>query len=112
MRARPGLRATSTDVRAGLPFGKAVPSTALVFVDPEPALRLIRAYAKGDYRAIPWESLLLIVAAIIYFVSPVDAIPDFLPVRLVDDAVVIAFVVGVVAEELDDFMEWEKAQVA
>jgi uncharacterized membrane protein YkvA (DUF1232 family) len=73
-------------------------------------LRLIRAYANGDYRAISWESLLLIVAAIIYFVSPIDAIPDFLPIGLVDDAAVIAFVVGMVAEELDDFMEWEERQ--
>jgi uncharacterized membrane protein YkvA (DUF1232 family) len=73
-------------------------------------LRLIRAYANGDYRAISWESLLLIVAAIIYFVSPIDAIPDFLPIGLLDDAVVIAFVIGVVADELDDFMEWEKRQ--
>jgi uncharacterized membrane protein YkvA (DUF1232 family) len=73
-------------------------------------LRLIRAYANGDYRAISWESLLLIVAAIIYFVSPIDAIPDFLPIGLLDDAVVIAFVIGVVSDELDDFMEWEKRQ--
>ena len=75
-------------------------------------LRLIRAYANGDYRAISWESLLLIVAAIIYFVSPIDAIPDFLPIGLLDDGVVIAFVIGVVAEELDDFMEWEKRQLS
>jgi len=73
-------------------------------------LRLIRAYAKGDYRAISWESLVLIVAGLIYFVSPLDLIPDFLPVGLIDDAAVLAFVISVVAQELVDFEEWEKAQ--
>ena len=78
------------------------PGAARRFTSSDPGLREGRL--PGDL----WESLLLIVAAIIYFVSPVDAIPDVLPVGLLDDAVVIAFVIGVVKEELDDFMEWEK----
>lgn len=72
-------------------------------------LRLLRAYAVGEYRAVSWESLLLIAMAIIYFVSPIDAIPDFLPVGLIDDAAVIAFVITVVNEELNDFINWERA---
>ena len=43
-------------------------------------------------------------------VTPIDVIPDFLPAGLLDDAAVIAFVIALVAEELDDFMEWEKRQ--
>ena len=74
-------------------------------------LRLVRFYIAGDYRAIPWESLVLIVAGIIYVVSPVDAIPDVLaPIGLIDDAAVVVFVMGVVEEEVEDFMEWEKTQ--
>jgi uncharacterized membrane protein YkvA (DUF1232 family) len=75
-------------------------------------LRLLRAYAVGEYRAVSWESLLLIAMAIIYFVSPVDAIPDFLPVGLMDDAAVIAFVITVVNEELNDFIDWERTTKA
>ena len=70
-------------------------------------LRLVRAYAKGDYRAVSWESMVLIVAALIYLVSPIDLIPDFLPAGLADDATVILFVVGLVHEELQDFTDWE-----
>jgi hypothetical protein len=40
-------------------------------------LRLLRAYWRGDYRQVPLQSLILIVAAILYFVSPIDIIPDF-----------------------------------
>lgn len=74
-------------------------------------LRLVRAYIDGDYRAISWESLVLIVAGIIYVVSPLDAIPDFLlPLGLIDDAAVVVFVMGAVVAEVEDFIEWEKAQ--
>lgn len=71
-------------------------------------LRLIRAYVKGDYRDVSWESMVLIVAAVVYVVSPIDAIPDPLPVvGLTDDAAVLAFVLNLVRGEVDEFMKWE-----
>ena len=73
-------------------------------------LRLVPAYAKGDYRAVSWESMVLVVAALIYLVSPIDLIPDVLPFGLADDATVVMFVVGLIHEELEDFIEWEKAR--
>ena len=41
-------------------------------------LRLIRAYARGDYRQVPWETVTLVVAAVLYFLMPIDVIPDVL----------------------------------
>jgi len=41
-------------------------------------LRLLKAYGNGGYRQLSWSSMVLIVAAIIYFVMPFDLIPDFL----------------------------------
>ncbi|MEX2579685.1 MAG: YkvA family protein [Verrucomicrobiales bacterium] len=71
-------------------------------------IRLIRAYAKGDYRAIPWNSLVMIVFAIIYFVSPIDAIPDWIPVAgFLDDALIVSLALKQVKGDLDAFMEWE-----
>jgi uncharacterized membrane protein YkvA (DUF1232 family) len=71
-------------------------------------LRLIRAYAKGEYREVPWQSLVLIVAAILYFLTPIDVIPDFIVgVGYLDDAAVIAWVVNTVKSVLDDFLRWE-----
>lgn len=81
-----------------------------VIHDVRALIRLIRAYAAGDYRAIKWESMVLVVAGIVYLVSPLDLIPDFLPGGLADDAVIVAFVVGMVHEELVDFREWEQSQ--
>jgi len=71
-------------------------------------LRMVRAYFSRDYREMPWESIALAIGAIAYFVSPVDLIPDFLPVAgYVDDAAVIAFVIASASNDLQNFREWE-----
>ena len=36
--------------------------------------RLLRAYIRKDYQDIPWSSIVLVIVAIIYFVSPIDLI--------------------------------------
>jgi uncharacterized membrane protein YkvA (DUF1232 family) len=70
--------------------------------------RLLRAYIRRDYRDIPWGSIVLVIVAIIYFVSPIDLIPDILPgIGLIDDAAVIAFVVAQIKADLDNFLAWE-----
>src|SRR5262245_25524028 len=40
-------------------------------------LRLLRAYAARRYKTVPPESLLSVIGAVTYFVSPMDLIPDF-----------------------------------
>lgn len=55
------------------------------------ALKLYYAMALG--KATPAQ-VVTILAALGYFISPVDAIPDFLPGGLADDATVIATAVA------------------
>jgi uncharacterized membrane protein YkvA (DUF1232 family) len=70
--------------------------------------RLLKAYVSKDYHDIPWTSIVLVIVAIIYFVSPIDLIPDIIPgVGLVDDAAIIAFVVAQIKADLDNFLAWE-----
>lgn len=71
-------------------------------------IRLVVAYARGHYREIPVDSLVIVVAGLIYVVSPLDLIPDTIPgFGVVDDAAVIGWVVKTVRGELDTFREWE-----
>jgi uncharacterized membrane protein YkvA (DUF1232 family) len=71
-------------------------------------LRLIRAYYLGDYRTVPMPTLLIIVAAVIYVVNPLDLIPDWVPgLGFLDDAFIVAFAVRRTQRALDDFMAWE-----
>lgn len=72
-------------------------------------LRLLRAYATGQYRDVPIQSMLLIVAAVIYVVSPLDLIPEFVPgIGGLDDLTVLTFALKVVRTELDEFVAWEQ----
>jgi len=73
--------------------------------------RLIRAYANGDYRQVSPENLGLIVAAIIYFVMPLDGLPDFIVgLGFTDDAAVLAWTFNKVKTELSNFKAWEVDQ--
>jgi len=73
-------------------------------------IRLVRAYIKGEYRDVPWETIVWAIAAILYFVNPFDLIPDFIPgIGYLDDAVVIALAVASVRNDVDNFREWERS---
>ena len=74
-------------------------------------LRLLRAYASGQYRNVPAKSLILIVAGVLYFVMPIDVIPDFvIGLGYLDDAAVLAWVVTNVRTVLSEFERWESSR--
>lgn len=71
--------------------------------------RMIRAYKSGRYRDIQLQNILLMVAALLYFVTPIDLIPDFIPITgFVDDFTVVVWVYSRIKEEVDKFILWEK----
>lgn len=72
-------------------------------------VRMIRAYAKGEYRSISGKTLLRTVAVLVYFVSPIDFIPDVLPILgLTDDIALILWLVSSISDDIDQFKEWER----
>ncbi|WKN33199.1 YkvA family protein [Porifericola rhodea] len=73
--------------------------------------RMIRAYAKGEYRNIPWKNALMITAGIVYFVTPLDLIPDFIPLTgFLDDLTVLMWVFNSVRGSIEEFEDWENSQ--
>ena len=71
-------------------------------------IRLVTAWAKGEYTVVPWKTIVLALSAIVYFLVPTDLIPDFiLGLGYIDDAAVIAWVVKSIKTDLDAFMQWE-----
>jgi uncharacterized membrane protein YkvA (DUF1232 family) len=76
--------------------------------DVQVLVRLVRAFARGDYREVSRGTLGLIVGALIYFVSPIDAILDHLPLAgYLDDAAILAWVMREVRSEIEAFRAWE-----
>ncbi|MCQ4296408.1 YkvA family protein [Pseudomonas stutzeri] len=71
------------------------------------------AWWRGEYRAVSPNALIAIVAGLLYFLSPIDAIPDWLPgLGFVDDLAVLGWVMRKWSGELDAFRVWKQAQSA
>ena len=78
-------------------------------------LRLLQAlclaYWRGEYRAISAKAIVSVVAGLMYFLSPVDAIPDFIPMfGMLDDIAVLAWLMKTLDDELNAFRLWRQRQ--
>ena len=70
---------------------------------------LLQDYWAGEYKNVPWKLIASIGFAVAYLVSPLDIIPDFIPVLgFVDDAAVFALVVSSFQSEIDAYKKWKK----
>ena len=88
--------------------GRAVGKLRQMWDDVQVLVRLVRAWARGEYRDVSRSTIVMVLGALVYFVSPIDAILDTIPlIGYVDDAAVIAWVVSEVRVELDAFRSWE-----
>ena len=89
--------------------GSLAASMEAVRADLATCVLLVKAWVAGDYRGVATSSLVLIVAAILYFVAPLDAVPDIIPVGgFLDDAAIIALVAAQVKSELNAFRFWQR----
>ncbi|NEO46098.1 MAG: DUF1232 domain-containing protein [Moorea sp. SIO4A3] len=60
-----------------------------------------------------WKGKALAIAALVYLISPFDAVPDVIPVAgLADDAALIIAVVSTLAQELENYMERQAEKMA
>ena len=73
------------------------------------AVRLVQATIRGEYQGLSRKNLTLIIAAILYYISPIDLIPDILPIAgLFDDVGVLAFALRSLKSEIEAFKDWEE----
>lgn len=73
--------------------------------------RMMRAWLAGDYKNISKRTIIAAVAALIYFVNPLDIIPDFIPIiGQLDDILVLGYLIKYLNKEIERFMAWEEEQ--
>ena len=65
----------------------------------------VRDIATGRYKGYRVWHLTVVVAALIYVVSPIDIIPDFLLGGFIDDVGIIAWAFSQVGKELEAYKE-------
>lgn len=69
---------------------------------------IVKDWITGEYKEVPIGSIIAIIAAVLYFVSPLDLIPDFIPVAgFIDDIFVIGLVINQVRADLYKYKEWK-----
>ena len=70
---------------------------------------LVRSYINKEYTEAPLGSIISIITAMLYVVSPVDLIPDNIPVLgQLDDVAVIAFCWPLIDNDVKNYEEWRK----
>ena len=70
-------------------------------------IALVKAYIEKRYLDVPIEAMIAIVGSLIYFLSPIDLLPDFLPaLGLVDDGAVIALALKLVHDDVKEYKTW------
>lgn len=71
--------------------------------------RMIANTVSGKYNDLPWQTLVMIVGGLLYFIAPLDALPDFIPVAgLLDDATILIWLGKCFREDLENYKNWEQ----
>ena len=72
-------------------------------------VRMVRSFIRKEYTDVPWKTILAIIAGILYFVTPIDLIPDFIPITgFVDDFTVLYWVFNNFNKDIEEFRAWEQ----
>lgn len=76
--------------------------------DMKTMLEMVVDYVSGNYKEVPWNTIAAIVVALIYFLSPIDLIPDFIPiVGYTDDITVVLACIKYIKKDLDKYRNWK-----
>lgn len=70
---------------------------------------LVRSYVKKEYTRVPIGTIVAVISALVYFVSPVDLIPDLIPgVGHIDDVAVIGACLALADTDVTEYLEWRE----
>ena len=75
--------------------------------DIKTSFALLKDWYMGNYTKIPFRMVASIAGAMLYLVSPLDVVPDWLPFGgLLDDALVLAAIFAMSRRDLDEYLAW------
>lgn len=70
---------------------------------------MLRDHVSGTYRQVPFGTIAAVAAALLYFVSPIDVIPDVIPgIGFIDDAAVLTMCLKMIEQDLLKYRGWKR----
>ena len=70
-------------------------------------ISMLRSYFKKEYKDVPIGTLIALISALLYWLAPVDVIPDAIPIAgYVDDATVITACLKLINDDLKEYKAW------
>ncbi len=70
---------------------------------------LIRDWFNGSYDRIPGRMIASLAGALLYFISPIDLVPDWIPLAgFLDDAAILAAVFKLSEADLKNYRRWRR----
>ena len=74
-------------------------------------VRMIKRSITGEYSAFSHKTLLSLVFGLLYFVTPMDVVPDFIPLLgFSDDLSIVYFIIKNFKSDIEAFKVWELNQ--
>ena len=68
---------------------------------------LVRNYIKKEYTDIPIGTIISIVSTLIYIISPIDLLPDSIPVvGYIDDIALLVWVLKSINSDVEEYKKW------
>lgn len=86
---------------------KLIPAIGKYLSDITCLVSLVRSNIKKEYTDVPLGTILTIVAALIYIITPFDLIPDFIPgVGYLDDMALLVYVLKSIHDDVEEYKKW------
>ena len=92
-----------TDVEGKLSTQKFKDQFKAFWTDLKLMLAMLKDTATGKYKPQSKRNILLIILGLLYFLSPIDLIPDILIGGFIDDAALLAWIANKVSSELSHY---------
>ena len=72
---------------------------------------LLHDRVTGVYKETPWTTIAALTGALIYVLSPIDLILDFIPIiGFLDDAIVIGLAIKLAQPDLEKYRAWKASR--
>jgi uncharacterized membrane protein YkvA (DUF1232 family) len=72
-------------------------------------VKMLYAMLRDKEFAMAWSSKTMVIAGLLYFISPIDLLPDYIPILgYIDDAFVMSVVMNAVASEIERYKAYSE----